>query len=311
MDVVAPVLLCTLSILLFFVVILTVFSFYYTFGRRKKEINLYYLLDGDDPKGIKACSKRLIDEFIKIEPTRDVYIQSHDGLSLHARYYESSKGAPIQIQCHGYRSISFRDFSGGGADCLQRGHNLLLIDQRAHGKSEGRVISFGILERYDVLEWARWAAKEYPSSPILIYGISMGAASALMASELDLPENVRLIVADSPYSSPKEIITKVAGDMRLPGRLAYPLVKLSARIFGGFDLDASSPVSAVKNARVPILIVHGEGDGFVPCEMSRDIAAASDKIRLELFPDATHGLSYIYDTERYKKIIDEFLNEHI
>lgn len=311
MEVLAPVLLCTLSILLILTVFLTFFSFYHTFGRRKREISLYYLLDGDDPKGLKAYSRRLIDEFLKIEPTRDVYIQSHDGLYLHAMYYEIAKGAPIQIQCHGYRSASFRDFSGGGADCLERGHNLLLIDQRAHGKSEGRVISFGILERYDVLEWARWASKEYPSSPILLYGISMGAASVLMASELDLPENVRLVVADSPYSSAREIITKVARDMRLPGKLVYPFVKLSARMLGEFDLEASSPVSAVKNARVPILILHGEGDSFVPCEMSRDIAAASDKIRLELFPDATHGLSYIYDTERYKKIIDEFLNEHI
>lgn len=135
----------------------------------------------------------------------------------------------------------------------------------------------------------------------------MGAASVLMASELPLPENVAGIVADCPYSSPEAIIRRVcAENMPLSGAV-MPFVRLAARLFGGFDLRGASAVEAVKHTDIPILLLHGEDDRFVPCSMSREIHAAGRTTRLVTFPDAGHGLSYIADEARYAAEVEDFI----
>ncbi len=295
----------TLGLALLFL-LASYFSFVYVFKRRKKEISPYIGLDGEDESGRKAFSKSLIDSFLLQKPTKEVYIDSFDGLKLYGRIYLRDEKAPFEIAFHGYRSLACRDLSGGAMESIRREHNLLLIDERAHGKSEGSVISFGILERRDVLSWADYIAKNYPESKIILMGISMGASSVLMASEYEM-KNVCAVIADSPYSAPCEIIKKVAGDMHLPARLIYPFVRLGARLYGKFDLEESAPYTAVERASVPILIIHGEGDDFVPADMSRKIRENNEKICLETFPDAPHGLSYVFDRERYVRITNEFI----
>ena len=94
--------------------------------------------------------------------------------------------------------------------------------------------------------------------------------------------------------------------MKLPGKLLYPLVRVGAKIYGKFDPNEADAAGLVGGTRVPILLIHGEGDNFVPCDMSRAIASASKLVELHTFPEATHGLSFVYDTERYKRIADEF-----
>ena len=135
----------------------------------------------------------------------------------------------------------------------------------------------------------------------------MGAATVLMASELDLPETVAAITADCPYSSPGAIIRKVTCDVRLPPWIVYPFVILGALVFGHFPLWASSPVKAVRHTEIPILLIHGEEDYFVPCDMSREIRkACKGPAMLATFPFAGHGLSYLTDTRRYHAIYKEF-----
>ena len=188
--------------------------------------------------------------------------------------------------------------------------NLLLVDQRAHGKSGGKTITFGVLERFDVLTWAEEVVRRFGAeTEILLSGVSMGAASVLMASSLPLPANVRGILADCPYSSPKGIIEKVVSDHHLPGWGVYPFVRLGARLFGGFDSSAASAIGAVGEAKVPILLAHGEEDTFVPCGMSREIAAAKASVRFFTYPGADHGLSYFSDPVRYRKMCDDFRRE--
>ncbi len=303
---IALIVLASIAVLLF---LICYFSYVYTFKRRKKDISPYHQLDGEDKNGKKAYSRKIIDEFLKIKPTKEVYIDSHDGIKLYGVIYEVDKNAPFEIAFHGYRSLAVRDMSGGGKEVLDRGHNLLLVHQRAHGKSEGKTISFGINERFDVKSWAEYIAREYPKSKILLVGISMGASSVIMAGELSLPENVVGILADSPYSSPAEIIKKVSKDIGCFLTMLYPFVKLGAKIFGGFNLEEASPKTAVKNYKYPLLIIHGEGDSFVPCSMSREIKTMREDILLETFEGANHGLSYICDTERYRKITCDFIEK--
>ena len=241
-----------------------------------------------------------------------VTVQSYDGLTLSGRYYHVQDGAPLDLCFHGYRSHPLTDFSGGSELSFQLQHNLLLVDQRAHGTSEGRTITFGIQERLDVLSWVYYARSRFGSEcRILLYGVSMGAATVLMASELELPENVKGIVADCPYASPMDIILDVAKkkDMPIPHWLIKPFVILGAKIFGGFDIRETDAIRAVERASIPILIIHGEDDRYVPCEMS-DIAAHNPQyITRHTFPGAAHGISYLVDKARYQKIVTEFVNQ--
>ena len=239
-----------------------------------------------------------------------ITIKSFDGKKLYARYYHVADNAPLQIQMHGYKSTAFTDFCGGNKLATKMGHNTLVVDQRSHGRSEGKTITFGVCERRDCLSWVEYAVNRFGNdTKIIIDGLSMGAATVLMAADQNLPENVIGIMADCPFSSPKEIIKKVGKDRNYPPALMYPFVKLGAKIYGHFNLEESSAVEAVTKTKLPILIIHGEADGFVPCDMSRAIkAAGGDKIELHTFEKADHALCYMVDPERYEKIVKAFLN---
>ena len=270
----------------------------------------------DIPKGrqyqeTKEFALELIREFDAL-PYEQVYIRSVDGLRLSGHYYHVRDGAPLQIQMHGYHGTTLRDFSGGNRLAAAAGHNRLVIEERAHGDSDGHTICFGVLERLDCKAWAEYAAARFgPEVPIVLVGVSMGAATVLMASDLELPENVRCIVADCPFSEPRAIIRDVCRASVPLLRPLLPLMGPSARIFGHFDLDGASALRSVARTKLPILLIHGEDDRFVPCRMSREIAAAcTGPVRLETFPGAGHGLSYLVDPERYGRVVTEFLAEN-
>ena len=253
----------------------------------------------------------LIDEMRAI-PFETVYITSFDGLNLAGRYYHVKDGAPVHIQFHGYKGWAYRDFCGGNKLAREGGCNTLVVDQRAHGMSEGNTISMGINERFDCLSWINYICERFGRDvKIVISGVSMGATTVLMAAGLGLTENVIGIIADCPYSSPKEIIMKVCSDMKLPERLMYPFVRLGAKLYGHFDLEAADAAEAVCHAKVPILLIHGEDDRFVPCSMSQKIferfkeANPDGNMLLETFPGAGHGISFMEDEVRYGRIIDK------
>ncbi len=242
-------------------------------------------------------------------PFEPVEISGQDGVKLFGRFYNMAGSAPLLIGFHGFKSTALRDMSGGGKLARQMGMNVLLVDQRAHGRSDGRTISFGVRERFDCLCWAQYAAKRWPGQPIVLMGVSMGAATVLMASDLDLPEEVKGIIADCPYSDPSAIIKKVGRDsMGGASILLYPFILLGARLYGSFSLTAASPVKAVRRARVPILLIHGEDDRFVPCDMSQEVfdACTGPKARVTI-PAAPHAIAYVLDPDKYGQAVRRFL----
>ncbi|MGM9589235.1 MAG: alpha/beta hydrolase [Faecousia sp.] len=245
------------------------------------------------------------------KPCEFVTIQSQDGLTLSGRYYHTADNAPLAIGFHGYKSSWLRDFCGGADIAFQLGHNLLLIDERSHGKSQGRSITFGIKERQDLLLWVDYAVNRFgPEVKIILYGVSMGGATVVMASELDLPSNVKGIVADCPYSSPMDVILDVGKKRGFPPRLIKPFVVLGAKVYGGFDVRETTGAEAVKQAKIPILIIHGEDDTFVPPEMSAVIADANPQmVERHTFPGAYHALSYMVDTPRYEALVKGFIKK--
>jgi len=261
----------------------------------------YKLIEGEQYEKlahvITECT-RVMDK----APCQWVSVTSKDGLTLHGRYYHTRDNAPTAIVFHGYKSSALRDGCGGFALSRALGFNILVPDQRAHARSEGTVISFGIMERWDCLSWIEYVNQRFGSDlPILLSGLSMGAATVLMAADLPLPENVVGIMADCPYSSPAGIIRKVCSERGFPEKLVFPFIRLSARLFGGFSLTETSAKKAVTNAKVPILLLHGDDDRFVPCDMSRGVAqSCASPVQLEIFPGAGHGLCYMTDPERYE-----------
>lgn len=260
----------------------------------------------DDGSEESVFSKRLIDEMIA-RPYENVYIVSHDGLKLRARLYMQNENAPFAIGMHGYRSTPMLDFSGGGALALKLGFNLLLPDQRACGESEGKSISFGYNESIDVIDWVKYVNGKFGEDrPVVLLGVSLGAGTVIMAAGRGLPKNVKGVIADCTFSSAKEIVTKVMHDKGIPAIL-YPLLRIGTIIYGGFDPNKADAAKFASKIKIPLTLIHGEDDGFVPPEMSKKIYEATDMAEFHTFPSARHGTSYIVDAERYEKITVDFL----
>lgn len=244
-------------------------------------------------------------------PHEDVSITSFDGLTLRGRYFECQPGAIVELLFHGYRGNGERDLSGGIERCFALGRNALIIDQRAGGRSDGHVITFGIREYRDCLDWINYAVKRFgEDTKIVLTGVSMGAATVMMAAGEPLPKNVVCVLADCGYTSPREIIRKVIRDMKVPEGLLYPFIKLGAKLFGHFDLEENSPLEALSKCSVPVIFIHGDADDFVPCEMSRrlyDVCTSQKKF--VPIPGAGHGLAYPVNKEAYLQGLSDFQRE--
>ena len=243
-------------------------------------------------------------------PYEPVYVKSYDGKKIFARYYEVNKGAPLHIMMHGYRGFAEVDFSGGAKVVRELGHNMLIADMRGHGKSDGTQTCFGIKERFDALALARYAYERFgKDTPIFLNGASMGGNTVLMATALDLPKTVIGVISDGAFSSPSGVIKYTIDSQRLP-KILLPFTTscIAATLFGGFNINASSPVKAVKKSSLPILLFHGTTDKVVPYRMAQEIfeaSCSSDKF-LYTFEGAGHVLCYYNNTEQYENAIRDF-----
>lgn len=300
-----------LLILIFLFFLITYATYYITFF--SSDINRKDIISLPPGKQFKEKSQRMGEIIRELEavPFENASTVSYDNLKLVARYYHVKDGAPLHIQFHGYRGSGVRDFCGGNKIAREMGHNVLLVTQRASGRSGGKTITFGIKEYRDCLSWIEYANARFGTyTPIVLSGISMGAATVLKASGENLPENVVGIIADSPYSSAEKIIKKVCKDIGLPPGIVYPFINIGAKLYGGIDLKDGDVLGAVEKSTKPILIIHGDDDRFVPYHMSQEILEhCGDNAVLETFKGAGHGLSYITDEERYKKIIADFVGK--
>ncbi|MBO5318068.1 MAG: alpha/beta hydrolase [Oscillospiraceae bacterium] len=280
----------------------------------------FYVPDREnwDPETIETPEGEIYDPYrenmekwireARLLPQEHFAIRSFDGLTLRGKFYEYAPGAPIELMVHGYRGTAERDLSGGVQRCLKLGRSALLVDQRASGSSEGNVITFGIREHRDCLAWVDFMVSHFgPEVKIILTGISMGAATVMMAGGEPLPANVTGILADCGYSSPREIIREVIRQMGLPVGLSYPFVRLGAKLFGGFDLEENSPREAMRRCKVPVIFFHGDADAYVPCEMSVSCyEACASRKKLVIVSGAGHGLSYPVAPEEYRAALREF-----
>jgi len=252
----------------------------------------------------------LLNEAKAIKYQEYVYIKSYDGKKLAAKLYFHDESSPFVIEVHGYKGSGVRDFSGGLTEFYNRGYNVLLIDHRGHGESAGKTITFGVKESKDVFEWIKYLNGRFNYPEIILYGISMGGNTVLNVSNMDLSANVIAIFSDCPYSTPFDIISTVAESIGINIKIAKPLIYLSAFLFAHFNLNKANALKAVKETKIPILLIHGTGDLLVPYQMSEKIYEANPKdLKLLLVKNAPHGLSYIVDKELVVSSLLNFIDE--
>lgn len=218
----------------------------------------------------------------------------------------------VIVAMHGWRSSWCNDFGFVLDFWLENGCSVLLAEQRGQGESGGMHMGFGLLERYDCLSWVDWVNRRCGAElPVYLCGVSMGASTVLMAAGLELPKNVRGIMADCGYTSPEAIWRHVA---RANLGLSYGsrrgtingLCRRKLRV----GISDYSCVDAMAECQVPVLFIHGTDDKFVPIEMTyENYKACAAPKRLFVVPGAGHGMSYSVDTAGYQKAMKDFWKE--
>ena len=293
-------------------------------------------LDINDREALKGTAwDQYYDEiqegivWISQQETEDIYIQSEDGLKLHARLMDQSGAKGTVLMFHGYRTHPEVDFSASSHVYYECGNRIVHIDQRAAGESEGKYIGFGVLESRDCCLWAQYIANRFGTDQkIILAGLSMGASTVLMATAhhedrrvrincspeepmevgMTLPKNVTGIVADSAFSSPYDIIKKrIRTTYHCKGRLLTIAIGIWSRMLAHYSLKELSIPDVMKHNTIPVLLVHGTEDSNVPVEMTVKIAENCQAPKqVLLVKGAEHGTGYLVDNEAYKKALQEF-----
>ncbi len=253
-------------------------------------------------------------ERLKNSPSESVEIAAFDGTVLKGHLVRSDREERIIIAMHGWRSSWLNDFSMIAPFWKESGCSVLYVEQRGQNESGGDYMGFGLLERYDCLSWAEWVDRTINAEakkPIYLCGISMGATGVLMASNLDLPERVRGIVADCGFTSPDAIWEQVVKhNFHLQYSARRPLVEKICQEKIHMGAGEMSTTDALKQAKVPVLFIHGSGDHFVPIEMTyQNYQACTAPKRLLVVPGAEHGLSYCVDRDSYQKTFLAFCRD--
>ena len=262
-----------------------------------------------------ACHDEIVADiqwFFEKKP-EEVSIRSRDGLRLRGYYLEAPEAKGCVLLFHGFRSKGVMDFAMVLPELYENGYSMLVVDQRAHGRSEGKYIGYGILERYDCQQWAFYMdAKTGGRVPLVLEGVSMGAATVMMAAELPMPKSVRGIVADCGYNSAwAEVRHCIHKWYHLPAFPVLHLTDLLCRTVAGYSLRDATAAESLANSSLPILFIHGTGDDFVPASMTEEnYAAAAGEKRQVLVEGAVHAASYLKDRERCKKELLDFLETY-
>ncbi|MCH5304293.1 MAG: alpha/beta hydrolase [Ruminococcus sp.] len=253
-------------------------------------------------------------EWLNQQNREDVFIRSDDDLKLHATLIKNVSETKKTVICfHGYTSCSMNDYVAISKFYYENGFNLILVDERAHGQSDGKYVGFGVLDRMDALKWIDYAVKLFgKDSIIFLHGISMGAATVLMTSGLELPTNVKTIVADCGFTSAYDVFSHVLKrDYHIP---KFPIMNLTdflTKRFAGYGYKDVSTLDEVAKTKVPVIFIHGDKDDFVPVWMSEQNynACTSDR-QLVKIHGADHAEAYYVDKQTYENAILKFIDKY-
>lgn len=252
-------------------------------------------------------------KILRTYPRETVTVTSARGYKLVGYFLRAENSKRTAICMHGYRSQAYGDFVAIAQSYIREGYNVLLVNHEGHGDSEGKEIGFGINDRQNTAMWVNAVNERIPNGEIILHGVSMGAATCLMSSDIPY-ENVKAIVADCGYASVDGEFNHVRKST-MPFVPHFPIVNIAetfAKIRLGFDFSTVSSVKSVKNSRYPLLIIHGAEDKFVPTKMATEIYEAANCPKdLLIVPDAAHAASHCMHPDMYETKLFGFLNKYL
>ncbi|HEY4600030.1 MAG TPA: alpha/beta hydrolase [Cerasibacillus sp.] len=254
-------------------------------------------------------------EWVREQQFQDMMLTSFDDLKLKGYFLEAKQPSnKLVVFAHGYLGHGKQMGLFGQYYYEELGFNVFMPDLRGHGQSEGAYYGFGWHDRLDLIDWTNQLIDQLGEDTEIIYhGLSMGAATVLMASGETLPSQVKAIIADSPYTDVYELFKYQMDKMfHLP---AFPLLDLTSvitNIKADYTLKEASALKQVKKAQVPILYIHGENDTFVPTHMTRELAEHTSSHHIVwTVPHANHGEAFVLEKETYIQKIQSFLNKYV
>jgi len=280
------------------------------------------IYEGDpiDAAAKKVGDRPYCEEFRKgiywfrdFKDKEEVWIKSFDGLKLKGYYLKNEKSqGRVMIVCHGYRSFPYFDFSASAKVYYEQGFDLLFIVERAHLDSEGKYITFGLKERYDLLEWIKFVDKRHGGrARILLAGVSMGASTVMYALGLDLPKSVKGALCDCGFDTPKHVIGFALIEVFKSKKLASFMsnfVSFAALFKIGSLLGRVNTSKSLKKNTLPVMFAHGKADDVVPFEMfEKNISCNPSEMFTVTSEKAAHGLVFYYENEEYLKTFQKLI----
>lgn len=242
---------------------------------------------------------------IRSLPWEDVWLTNHSGMKLHGCVLRG-QGEKTVVLAHGYRSSGENDFCGIVDYYRSRGFSIVMVDQRGHGRSEGRQLSFGVRERRDMVCWICWTAENLPGE-LWLHGVSMGAVSLLTELPLCRDAPIRGVIADSVYDNVRELILYQAGrKYKLPKFPVSQIVTLEGGLLLGKDFAALYASDCAAQSGVPIYLFCGTKDHTVPPGMFARFDRA-ENVQGILIPDARHAMCYLASPDTYEKALEGFI----
>lgn len=243
-------------------------------------------------------------------PLEKVSIKTADGANLIAHILVPPKSnGKLIIACHGARSSGIGEFVFMSQYLYESGYTAVFPDHRGCGESDGKYMGYGTHESRDTFLWLDYAQKRFYGMPIFLLGVSMGAATVMMMSDKIKEDCVKGIIEDCGYTSAwDEFSYQLKTSFHLPNFPILHICSMYSKMIAGYSFKEASPIDCVKNARKPILFIHGEKDDFVPFFM-RDIlydACTADKYRLTV-EGAVHARSYYKNPAVYEEAIEDFM----
>lgn len=245
-------------------------------------------------------------------PHEEILIPSHEkGKKLHAQFFKND-GDKWAIVIHGWTNIN-REMSSYAMEYYNRGYNVIIPDLRGHGNSETDWVSMGWLDRLEIVDWANYIVSICPNAQIVLHGVSMGAATTMMATGEKLPENVVCAVEDCGFSSVYQIFEDQSRDKyHIPPAISMPAASFVNRIFNGFSFKEASSIEQLKKSKTPTLFMHGDKDDFVKFEnLDKVYDACTAEKEKYVIKGAEHAVSSHWFHEEYWNRVDEFLNKHV
>ena len=249
-------------------------------------------------------------DWYKDVPKENIKIKSYDGLNLDAALLKANDDHRYIILAHGFNTDRYILLKQA-YEFFHRGFNVLLIDQRAYGKSEGKYTTFGFKEHLDLIQWIDYLVKADDEAKIGLYGVSMGAATVMMALGTKLDKHVVFAIEDSGYSDLKELFkVRIEKKFGIISPLAVAYLNRYVKATLGFDLSEVSPYKALENNDIPICIVHAKGDDVVPYSMAKELYHANHGKKV-FYPLDTNVHAYACYEDDYFDNLETFYQRYI